>query len=255
MSATQSIGDRTARRAVTALAIVAQIAAVVLWTRWAGTHPLVRTHSLSWLGLVPLAAVLATLIHACGQAVFAWCLQMRLLAFKAGPFQWTRREEKWSFTFHPAGLVTVGAAAGAVPANPNQTRWEELLVLAAGPAANLLFGLPALWAVLHDRWASYQHTWEFIAFTGSFSIIAAIVNLVPLKAEDGASSDGARTVQILTDSPVEDLRALLAVWSRREVMDLYSARKQRCDSSRLQRSLKKGTLNIHRLRCCGALDT
>lgn len=200
-------GDRTSvwtRHAVTALSSIAQIAALFVWGIWAHTHHLFRTRGFTWIALVTVGSILTTIVHECGHAILAWCFEMGLVSFKAGPFQWAKREGKWKFRFHAAGLLTPGGAVGAIPTNPDQPAWEEILVIAAGPAANLLLGIPAIWAVMHDSWASYQHTWEFIAFTGSFSLIAAVLNLFPFMSEDGAYSDGARVLQIVTHSPLDD---------------------------------------------------
>jgi Zn-dependent protease len=206
-------GDRTSpltRHAVTVFSTVAQIAAIVFWSRWAYTHVLHGSRGLTWLVLITVASVLTTFIHEFGHAIIAWCFEMGLLSFKAGPFQWVRRQGKWKFKFHPAGLLTPGGAVGAVPTHPEQPRWEETLVILAGPAANLILGLAGIYAVLHDRWDSYQQSWEFVAFTGSFCLVAAVLNLFPFMSEDGAYSDGARILQILTHSPLDDYHRTMA---------------------------------------------
>jgi tetratricopeptide (TPR) repeat protein len=206
-------GDRTSvwtRHSVTGLSVVAQIAAIVVWGRWAYTHELFRTRGFMWIGLVALASILTTVVHECGHAIVAWCFEMGLVSFKAGPFQWAKREGKWKFKFHPAGLLTAGGAVGAVPTNPEQPRWEEMLMIFAGPLANLMIGGPAIWAVLHDRWATYQHSWEFVAFTGSFCLIAALLNLFPFMSEEGCYSDGARILQIVSRSPLDDYHRTMA---------------------------------------------
>lgn len=206
-------GDRTSaytRHAVTVLSCIAQIAAIVIWSRWAYDHDLLRAHGLLWIALVTVASVLTTLIHECGHALIAWCFEMSLLSFKAGPFQWVKREGKWTFKLHMAGLLTPGGAVGAVSKDPDQPRWEEILMIAAGPLANLLIGVPAVYAVLHDDWPHYQQTWELVAFTGSFCLIAAILNFFPFMSEEGSYSDGARILQIVTKSPLEEYHRTMA---------------------------------------------
>jgi hypothetical protein len=206
-------GDRTSaitRHAVTVLSCVAQIAAIIFWSRWAVSRDLFRTYGLVWLVLVAVASILATIIHECGHALIAWCFEMSLLSFKAGPFQWAKREGKWKFKLHLAGLLTAGGAVGAVSSNPDQPRWEDILMIAAGPLANLIIGVPALYAVLHDDWPHYQQTWELFAFTASFCIIAAILNLFPFMSKEGGYSDGARILQIVTGSPLEAYHRAMA---------------------------------------------
>jgi Peptidase family M50 len=198
-------GDRTniwTRHAVTALSTITQIAALFFWSRWGFTQHLLRRQGLGWIALITAACITATLIHECGHAIFAWCFEMKLRSFKAGPFQWTSREGNWSFRFHAAGLVTPGGSISVTPSPSGQSAWEFILMIAAGPGANLLFGTAAAWAVLHDRWATYQQTWEFIAYTGAFCLIGAVLNLIPFLSEEGTYSDGARILQIATSSPL-----------------------------------------------------
>lgn len=205
-------GDHTSlasREVVTGLSLIAQIAAIVFWARWANSQHLVSRHGISWIILVLIASIAATFCHEIGHAVLAWCFQMRLLSFKVGPFHWVNCGKRWSFSFHPAGLYTPGGSVGAIPTHPDQPRWEELVMLAAGPAANLLFGSAALWAILHDRWASYQSNWELIAYIGAFCLLAAVLNLIPFRSEDGGYSDGARILQIITRSPLDDFHRTL----------------------------------------------
>lgn len=197
-------GDRTSaatRHAVTALSTVAQIVALVFWSRLAYTQHLLRHHGLSWIVLTTAACILATVIHESGHAILAWCFEMKLLSFKAGPFHWASREGTWSFRFHAVGLVTPGGCISAAPA-PDQAPWELILMIAAGPGANLLFGAACTWAVIHDRWNTYQQTWEFLAYTGAFCLIGAALNLIPFRSEEGSYSDGARILQIATGSPL-----------------------------------------------------
>ncbi len=212
-SRTPIASDRTSvwtRHMVMGLSVVAQIAVVAVWERWAYIHELFRTRGLMWIGLVALASILTTVIHEFGHAIIAWCFEMGLVSFKAGPFQWAKAEGKWKFKFHTAGLLTAGGAVSAVPTNSDQPRWQEILMIFAGPLANLMIGGPAIWAVLHDRWTSYQHSWEFVAFTGSFCFIAAVLNLFPFMSEGGCYSDGARILQIVTHSPLDDYHRTMA---------------------------------------------
>jgi hypothetical protein len=231
-------GDRTSaitRHAVTVLACVAQIAAILIWSHWAFVHDLLRAHGLVWIALIAVASLLATIVHECGHALIAWCFEMSLLSFKAGPFQWAKREGKWNFKLHLAGLLTPGGAVGAVSNNPDQPRWEEILMIAAGPLANLLIGIPAIYAVLHDDWPHYQQTWELAAFTASFCIIAAILNLFPFMSEEGGYSDGARILQIVTRSPLEEYHRTMSsiastATTQRRYRDLDVAAIQRAAS-------------------------
>jgi len=63
-----------------------------------------------------------------------------------------------------------------------------------------------LWAVTQANWPFYQQTWRLVAFTASFCLIAAVTNLLPFMTEDGGYSDGARILQMVTNSPLDDRR-------------------------------------------------
>jgi len=91
-----------------------------------------------------------------------------------------------------------------VPTDAKQPRMHDLWMIAAGPLSNLLFGSIALYLLLCVHWPYYEQTWRLVAYTASFCYIAGITNLLPFMTEDGNYSDGARILQILTKSPLEE---------------------------------------------------
>jgi hypothetical protein len=93
-----------------------------------------------------------------------------------------------------------------IPTNPEQPRSDDFWVSAAGPLANILFGTILLAAVVRADWPFYEQTWRLFAFTASFCFIAAITNMLPFLIEEGGYSDGAQMLQLLTNSPLYDLR-------------------------------------------------
>ena len=202
---TSVAGDRTStwtNHGFAALAVIAEFAAIFLWAHWARTHSLGRG-PLSWYLVVPIAVLGATLLHESGHALLAWALKRELLSFNAGPFQWRKREGSWKFKFDAEGFYNVGTAIRLTPSDPDQPRARDLWIIAAGPLANLVWGSLALWAVTQANWPFYQQTWRLVAFTASFCLIAAVTNLLPFMTEDGGYSDGARILQLLTNSPLD----------------------------------------------------
>ncbi len=161
---------------------------------------------LPWYLVATVAVLAATLLHEGGHALLAWTLKRELLSFNAGPLQWRKREGVWKFKFDAEGFYNVGTAIRLAPADPNQPRAHDLWVIAAGPLANLFWGSLALWAVTQASWPFYQQTWRLVAFTASFCFIAAATNLLPFMTEDGGYSDGARILQMMTNSPLNDPR-------------------------------------------------
>jgi Zn-dependent protease len=219
-------GDRTnpwLDRAVTLLFCAAAYASSRIWAGWSETQGLASNSALASIGLILLAVLATSMLHELGHATAAWSFNMKLLSFNAGPFQWRKREGRWRFKFEPSGLVNLGGAVSVVPTNRQQPRWQDVCMIAAGPAASICFGLIALRATLSVRGTAHEPAWEFLAHLASFCLIAAVLNLLPFRAERGAYSDGARILQLLTGSPVASLhRALSSVQST-----LVTARRMR----------------------------
>ena len=200
-------GDRThplVYRAFTALSVVLQIACMVLCSHWARSHGLLHPGRIPWLILFTIAVLATSVLHEGGHALIAWGFHMKLLGFNAGPMQWQKREGRWKFKFVPAGFISLGGAVRVVPTDAKQPRMRYLWTIAAGPLSNLIFGSIALYLLLCMHWPYYEQTWRLVAYTASFCYIAGITNLLPFMTEDGGYSDGARILQILTDSPLEE---------------------------------------------------
>jgi Zn-dependent protease len=200
-------GDRThplVYRAFTALSVVLQIACMVLCGHWARSHGLLYRGHIPWFILFTVAVLAASVLHECGHALIAWGFHMKLLGFNAGPIQWQKREGRWKFNFVPAGFINLGGAVRVVPTDAKQPRVHDLWMIAAGPLSNIFFGSVALYLLLSVHWPYYEQTWRLVAYTASFCYIAGITNLLPFMTEDGNYSDGARILQILTNSPLEE---------------------------------------------------
>lgn len=204
-------GDRThpwVNFLVTGFYVAAEFAAICCWALWATAHGLPQRSRLPWVVLFTTAILTTTALHECGHALVAHCFRMKLLSFNAGPLRWQKRNGAWTFKLDPEGFFNLSGAVRVVPTHPEQPRAHELSMIAAGPLANIVFGTVFLFAVLYGRLPWYTQTWKLVALTASFSFIAALANLLPFRAEDGAYSDGARLLQILTHSPLDDYHRL-----------------------------------------------
>ena len=200
-------GDRThplVYRAFTALSVVLQFGCMYLCGHWARSHGLLYRGRIPWLVLFTVAVLATAVLHECGHALIAWGFHMKLLGFNAGPMQWQKREGRWKFKFVPAGFINLGGAVRVVPTDAKQPRMHDLWMIAAGPLSNIFFGSIALYLLLCVHWPYYEQTWRLVAYTASFCYIAGITNLLPFMTEDGNYSDGARILQILTKSPLEE---------------------------------------------------
>ncbi|WP_162601600.1 M50 family metallopeptidase [Occallatibacter savannae] len=199
-------GDGT-HRYLDTIGIILQVAATVwlmnVYTRWGYEHDLPFTHGLdAWLQWF-LVIGFATLLHEAGHAFTGIALGMKLRAFIVGPLQWRALEGRWTFSFRPSQLLAFSGAAGLVPVDPNESRWNEVTVIAAGPFVNLLTGAIAAVLAWSAVGAPWQFLWEPVGLFATISLVAGVINLVPLRP-DGLYSDGARILQIFRGGPLYD---------------------------------------------------
>ena len=191
----------------TVLTVGATWVATVRWTQWSYTHHLPPLLGLYPLLYIALACLTAIVLHECGHALAAHAFQMKLLSFNAGPFQWRKREGGWKFKFRTSRVL--GGSVNVVPTNPDQPRWQEFCMVVAGPTANICTGPFFLWAALHAPGTPLQPAWFFLSFTASLSFIVATFNLLPFRTKEGSYSDGARILQLFTNSPVNELHRII----------------------------------------------
>ena len=199
-------GDRTSSwfdQVATVIFIVATWQAMGRWYPWARAHHLPAVSGIFSLLLIALVALVTAILHECGHTLAALAFQMKLLGFNVGPFQWLKREGKWTFQFKTSGIL--GGAVHVVPINPDQPRWHDVCMVAAGPLTNICTGPLFLWAAFHAQGTRYQPAWFFLALMASFAFLVAAFNLLPFRTASGSYSDGARILQLLTDSPVVEL--------------------------------------------------
>jgi Zn-dependent protease len=199
-------GDGT-HRYLDTIGIIFQVGATLwlmeLYSRWGYQQGLPFTHGLeAWVQWF-LVIILATLLHESGHALVGIALGMKLRAFIVGPFQFRVIEGSWTFAFRPTQLLAFSGAAGLVPVDPKESRWNEVAVIAAGPFVNLLTGAVAAalaWSAVDSPW---RFLWEYFALFATVSLVAGTVNLIPLRPE-GLYSDGARMLQIFRGGPLYD---------------------------------------------------
>ena len=199
-------GDGT-HKTLDAIALILQIggtlALVNLYTRWGYEHDLPLTQGLnSW---IQWAVVIlgVTFIHESAHALVGLAVGMKLRAFVIGPFQWRVVESRWTFEFRPTQMLAFSGAAGLPPTAPDQSRWNEVAMIAAGPFVNLLAGVVAAALAYSAEDYAWWRYWEFFALFATVSLVAGIVNLIPLQP-NGLYSDGARIVQLFRHSPAAD---------------------------------------------------
>lgn len=199
-------GDGT-HRYLDTLGIILQVGATLwlmnVYSRWGYEQGLPFTHGVdAWVQWF-LVIGAATLLHESGHAFTGIALGMKLRAFIVGPFQFRVYEGRWKFAFRPTQLLAFSGAAGLIPVDPNESRWNEVAVIAAGPFVNLLTGAVAAALAWSAVGAPWWFLWEYFALFATISLVAAVVNLIPLRPE-GLYSDGARILQIFRGGPLYD---------------------------------------------------
>jgi len=200
-------GDGTSRILDT-IAWLVQIAGYIwgmsLWNKWAWNQGLPRSFGLLDFSGFVVAIVITIVVHELGHAVVGRALGMRLRSFIIGPFQWRVSDGRWKFKFVLAHILSARGGAGVVPSNPAQNRLEEICMIAAGPAVNLVVGVLASCAALTALDQPWEQRWHFLAVLATLSFVTFLGNLVPFRPE-GAYSDGARIYQLLRGGPLVDL--------------------------------------------------
>ena len=199
-------GDGT-HKYLDTIGIILQVGATLwlmeLYSRWGHQQELPFTHGiLTWIQWFLVIGV-ATLFHESAHALVGIAVGMKLRAFIIGPFQFRVFENRWRFAFHPTQILAFSGAAGLVPVNPDESRWNELAMIAAGPFVNLLTGGVAAALAYSAVGAPWVSLWEYFALFATVSLVAGVVNLLPLRPE-GLYSDGARIFQILRGGPLYD---------------------------------------------------
>lgn len=192
------------------LALAGFVAAMVGWFRW-GTHAgLPRDGALPYLVEVVIAELAMVLVHEAGHALTGKLQGMRVRAFVVGPFQWRIREGRWRFQLRLADFLATGGSTAVVPTDPHQPRNHEIRMIAGGPAASLGGGLVALAFLLTAPGHAWQDEWRLLALFVTFSLLAAVVNLVPFRTRT-SYSDGAQLGQLLSGGPWGDYHHALGI--------------------------------------------
>jgi hypothetical protein len=212
-------GDGTSR-VLDSVAWLAQVAGYLygmhLWERWAQKQQLSTLHGLSFWLLFAAVILLTIVVHELGHALVGRALGMRLYSFLVGPFGWRVVSGRWKFQFVPSRILSSQGAAGVVPSSPSQNRWEEICMIAAGPAVNLFTGALALCAALAAPGKPWEPYWYTLAIFATLSFVSFAGNLIPFRPE-ASYSDGARIYQLLRGGPLVDLHRALNLASATRV--------------------------------------
>jgi len=195
---------------VSGLALTGVWGGIILYTRWGHAQqlPFIRG-SVSW-PVILLIIFITIWLHEAAHACVGLALGMKLRVFVVGPFQWRIRDGRWTYRFVPAGFLSFGGSTGIISANPNQSRWVEITMIAAGPLINLTAGLLAAFLTLSAKERPWERYWEPLAFFTLVNIVTFAINLVPFRPE-ALYSDGARIFQLLSGGPWAQLHRVFSM--------------------------------------------
>jgi hypothetical protein len=195
--------------------------------------------------IVFLAGFLTTLVHELGHTVAGLAMEMRLRAFVGGPFEFRKREGRWSFKFNPADILTDNGATGVVPTSARQPRHHLLAMIAAGPLTNLGCGLIALG--LADAFSMPDSAHRALAYPfalfGLYGIIGFVVNLIPLRCGPNYS-DGAKIVQLLSNGASADLHRAISFVSSSLITPLQPRDYDLATLQRAINGLREGNMSV-----------
>ena len=184
-------------------------AAVTWWTPWTFRNHIPSYGLFFYIEFLVLIFVVVV-THELGHAGMGLSLGMKLRAFHAGPLQWRLREGKWSFAFKPTAIFAQEGAVGVVPTDAMQPVWCDILMIAAGPAVNLLLATVTLALVLTSASDDPVQLHGMTALFGAISLTTGLFNLVPFQTQNNYS-DGAKIRQLLSGGPFADLHRALSV--------------------------------------------
>ena len=176
------------------LAVAGFLAGLHYWSHWGTSRHLPGYEYGFPLSLILIGLLIAAAVHEAGHATVGIAVGMKLRGFIVGPLQWRIRDGKWKFQFSLKSFF--GGATIVVPTDANQSQTREILMIAAGPVTQLLFGLGALELLLTARGESYEPLWGMLAVIVTICVIGFVGNLIPANPE-GLYSDGARIYQLL----------------------------------------------------------
>ena len=151
------------------------------------------------IGVFFLAMWPNLILHEAGHGLAAMARGMQLVAFGIGPLRLERGSQgRWRLR-NGGGVRGMGGFAAAFPrAGREPTRFDEAVVLAGGPLANLVTAALCLW--LAAGLGEVPRAAEVATGFGLSALVLGVLNLVPITSA-GWRSDGRGLLDLLRGSP------------------------------------------------------
>ncbi|MBM3787092.1 MAG: M50 family metallopeptidase [Acidobacteria bacterium] len=127
------------------------------------------------------------LFHELGHLLAAWACGFRFQAMNVGPVTVMRSPGgSWRFGFDASKILLAGGFLQSVPSSTKDLKMNWIIVIVAGPAASLFFGLIGLLSLVSLPGTNYTEYWYIPVFVASICGSDFIANLLPLGLTDGA---------------------------------------------------------------------
>jgi len=165
-----------------------------------------RVQVASLLLLLPVAWLVAVLLHELGHVLAGRRRGFRFYWLAVGPFMWKMEAGRLRFRWN-TDLNTAGGMALCVPPDDHDLRGRFLAFALGGPLGSLVWAAAALgaYALLPPAAsAAGQVLAAALAISGGISALLAGLTLVPMHV-GGFSSDGARALTMWRDGPGSQL--------------------------------------------------
>ena len=192
------------------IGVASGIAGVSWCYNWAFAHRLPNTSFRLWCLEFAGSILFSTTAHELGHASVGTVLGMKLRSFVVGPLQWRIRDGRWRFEFTLQRIFSAGGSAALVPVDPEQSKWIDIAMIAAGPLASLITGFVCLGLFFNAPGRFYESVWKLFSLCAVFSLSSVLVNLIPLRP-GAIYSDGAQIYQLISGGPWADFRHAISV--------------------------------------------
>lgn len=158
--------------------------------------------------LVYAALFFAVLIHELGHLLAGWYVGFRFRCIAIWPFALSLEHGSLKLRFLREFIAS--GYAGMDADTVVRLRRRLLLVIAAGPTANLIT-VPIAVLFAHTLLATHPLLLSFANQLAMISILSAVLSLLPLPVRHGLFSDGSRIAMLLRDR--ERTRRLLSIYA------------------------------------------
>ena len=155
-----------------------------------------RAYLLQIFLLLLLIYYVTLVIHECGHVLCARFVGYRFLLMIAGPLKIERTRHGIRIGLHKSIKFYQGLAS-AVPLDAHHLRSKEIFVYAGGPLANLLQAIVLATCSFWPDFPVFSPLPLILRLIAGFALLAALVNLIPIRTSEGFLTDGAGMLILL----------------------------------------------------------